>query len=116
MRDYASDMILNIHSDASYLPESRARSRIVEEFFMGSIPVNGKLIKLNGAIFIMCGILKFVVALAAEAELAALFINAKEGKILRMTLEEMDHKQPPTPMHCDNIYATGIANDTVKKQ
>ena len=53
---------------------------------MGSVPVNGKPIKLNGAIFIMCGILKFVVASAAEAELAALFINAKEGKILRMTL------------------------------
>ena len=47
---------------------------------MGSVPVNGRHIKLNGAIVIMCGILKFVVASAAEAELAALFINAKEGK------------------------------------
>ena len=83
---------------------------------MGSVPVNGRHIKLNGAIFIMCGILKFVVASAAEAELAALFINAKESKIIRMTLEEMGHKQPPTPIHCDNITATGIANDTVKKQ
>ena len=116
VRYYASDMILNIHSDALYLSESRARSRIAGEFFMGSVPVNGRPIKLNGAIFIMCGILKCVVASAAEAELAALFINAKEGKIIRMTLEEMGHKQPPTPMHCDNITATGIANDTVKKQ
>ena len=53
---------------------------------MGSVPVNGKSVKLNGAIFIVCGILKFVVASAAEAELAALFINAKEEKIIRMTL------------------------------
>ena len=83
---------------------------------MGSVPVNGKPVKLNGAIFIMCGILTFVIASAAEAELAALFINAKEGKILRMTLEEMGHKQPPTPMCCDNITATGITNDTVTKQ
>ena len=83
---------------------------------MGIVPVNGRPFKLNGAIFIMCGILKCVVASAAEAEIAALFINAKEGKIIRMTLEEMGHKQPPTPMHCDNITATGIANDTVKKQ
>ena len=83
---------------------------------MGSVPVNGRPIKLNGAIFIMCGILKCVVASAAEAELAALFVNAKEGKIIRMTLEEMGHKQPPTPIHCDNVTATGIANDTVKKQ
>ena len=51
-----------------------------------------------------------------QNELAALFINAKEGKIIRMTLEEMGHKQPPTPIHCDNITATGIANNTVKKQ
>ena len=36
---------------------------------MGSVPVDGRPIKLNGAIFIMCGILKFVVASAAEAEL-----------------------------------------------
>ena len=30
VRYYASDMILNIHSDASYLSKSRARSRIAE--------------------------------------------------------------------------------------
>ena len=83
---------------------------------MGCVLKNGRPIKLNGAILIMCGILKIFVASAEEAELAALFINAKEGKIIRMTLEEMSHKQPPTPMHCNNITATGIANDTVKKQ
>ena len=33
-----------------------------------------------------------------------------------MTLEEMGHNQPPTPIHCNNIATTGIANDTVKKQ
>ena len=26
------------------------------------------------------------------------------------------HPQPPVPIHCDNATATGIANDTVKKQ
>ena len=56
---------------------------------MGSVLENGRPIKLNGAIFIMCGILKFVVTSAAEAELAALFINAKEDKIIRMTLKEL---------------------------
>ena len=25
-------------------------------------------------------------------------------------------RQPPMPVHCDNLTATGIANDTVKKQ
>ena len=42
VRYYASDMMLNIHSDAPYLSESQARTRIAGEFFMGSVPVNGK--------------------------------------------------------------------------
>ena len=116
VRYYASDMILNIHSDASYLSEPRARSRIAGYYFLGSKPTHGQPIKLNGVIFTFCGILKFVVASAAEAELGAIFLNCKEGKIVRLILEELGHKQPPTPMHCNNKTATGIATDKVKKQ
>eukprot|EP00804_Cyclotella_cryptica_P015897 CCRYP_006383-RA/>CCRYP_006383-RA protein AED:0.07 eAED:-0.04 QI:0/0/0/1/0/0/2/0/1375 len=112
----ASDMILNIHSDASYLSATRARSQVAGYYFLGSIPADDAPIKLNGAILVLCGILKFVVASAAEAELGALFHNCKEGKILRLILEELGHPQPPTPIHCDNATATGIANDTIKKQ
>ena len=46
---YASDMIINIHSDASYLSEGRARSRTCGHFFMGWLPQDGKPIKINGA-------------------------------------------------------------------
>ena len=53
---------------------------------------------------------------AAEAGLGALFLNTKEGKILRNILEELGHAQPPIPINCDNITAVGIANYTVKKQ
>jgi hypothetical protein len=35
VRFHASDMNLNIHSDASYLSEAKARSRVCEHFFMG---------------------------------------------------------------------------------
>ena len=80
-------MILNIHSDASYLSETRTRSRVAGKFFMGSTPVKGQPIVLNGAISILCGILKCVVATASEAELGALFLNFKEGKIIRLILE-----------------------------
>ena len=66
--------------------------------------------------YVHTGIFKFVVASAAEAELGALFINCKEGTILRLALEELGHPQPATPIHCDNKTAAGIANDTVKKQ
>ena len=116
VRFHASDMILNIHSDASYLSETRARSRLSGYFFLGSKIAKGEKIKMNGNIFVSCGILKIVVCSAAEAELGVLFLNIKEGKVLRILLEELGHKQPPTPAHCDNSTAAGIANDSVKKQ
>jgi hypothetical protein len=36
IRYQKSDMIFNIHSDASYLSETRARSRVAGHFFLGS--------------------------------------------------------------------------------
>ena len=71
---------------------------------------------MNGNILVACGILRIVVYSAAEAELGALFLNIKEWKVLRLALNELCHRQPPTPVYCDNITATGIANNTVKKQ
>jgi hypothetical protein len=116
IRYVASDMVLNIHSDASYLSEARARSRLGGTYFFGSLPQNGKAIFLNGPVHVHAGICKFVVASAAEAELGALFYNCQEGKIIRLVLEELGHTQPATPVHCDNSTAVAIANDTVKKQ
>ena len=49
LRYYASDMILNIHSDTSYLSEQNGRSRASGHYFMGWMPVKNKPIKLNGA-------------------------------------------------------------------
>ena len=69
----ASDMILNIHSDASYLTAARARSRAGGYFFLGSLPKDREPIKLNGNILTTCSILKLVAASAAEAELSAFF-------------------------------------------
>ncbi len=109
IRYHASDMIMNVHSDASYLSELDARSRACGHFFMGWSPTDGDPIQLNGAFFTLCTILRFVVATAAEAELGALFLNSKESMIFRMTLEELGHPQPKMPVHCD-------ANNTVKRQ
>ena len=116
IRYYPSDMVLNVHSDASYLTASQARSRAGGHFFLGSIPKDGCPIKLNGAILTQCAILKCVAASAAEAELGALFLNAMDARIVRLTLTEMGHPQPPTPIHVDNTTAVGIVNDTIKRQ
>ncbi len=85
IRFQASDMVLNVHSDASYLSETKAHSHACGHFFMGWLPKDGDPIKLNGAFFTLCTILCFVVASAAEAELGALFLNCKEGIIFRLT-------------------------------
>ena len=116
IRFRASDMILNFHLDASYLSETKAHSRACSHIFMRWSPKDGDPIKLNGAFFTLCTILRFVVASAAEAELGALFLNCKESIIFRLTLEELRHPQPRTPVHCDNATTIGIANNTVKRQ
>jgi hypothetical protein len=91
IRFYTSDMIMNIHTDASYLLESKACSRACGHFFMGWKPVIGEPIKLNGAFYTHSVILKFVVASVAEAKLGALFHNCQDGIVFCQTLLDMRH-------------------------
>jgi hypothetical protein len=79
-------MILHIHSDSSYLSENEVKSRAGGFFYMGSGTKTNKNLT-NGAILIISKFLKHVMPLAAEAEMGAVFINAKEGAVLRTTLE-----------------------------
>ncbi len=116
VRYYASNMIMNIHSDASYLLETRARSRACGHFFMGWMPKNRKPIKINGPFNVNATILKFVVASAPEAKLGALFHNCQDGRIFLQMLADIGHPQPKTPVHWDNATAVGIANNTIKQQ
>ena len=60
VRFYASDMVLNIHSNASYLTEPKAKSRLAGYFFLGSVPVKGQEIKMNGNILLHVEYLKYV--------------------------------------------------------
>jgi hypothetical protein len=53
---------------------------------------------------------------AAEAECGGLYMNAKEAVPMRITLEELNHPQPATPMRTDNSTADGIMNKTVKQK
>jgi hypothetical protein len=66
IRFRASGMILNVHSDASYLSKTKAHSRACGHFFMGWSPKDGDPIKINGVFFTLCTILRFVVASAAR--------------------------------------------------
>jgi hypothetical protein len=115
IRYHESDMILHIHSDAIYLSENEAKGRAGEFFYMGSNNKTDKKLT-NGAILIIGKVLKHVMSSAAETEIGAVFINAKEGAVLRTTLEELGHKQPPTPMETDNDTATGYSNGIIKQK
>jgi hypothetical protein len=114
VRYRASNMILHIHSDASYHSEPQARSRVGGYFFLnGQDTANPQL---NGTIHVVSKIMPNVLASAAEAEVGGLFINGQEACPIRLTLEEMGHPQPATPIITDNECAQGIANDTVKQR
>jgi hypothetical protein len=86
IRHHASDMILHIHSDVSHLSEKEAKSRAGGFFYMGSSTNTDKKLT-NGIILIISKVLKHVMSSAAQAEIGAVFINAKEGAVLRTTLK-----------------------------
>jgi hypothetical protein len=50
---------------------------------------------------------------AAEAELGALFINAKTAVSMRQTLIELGHPQPCTPIQTDNATAHALLTNKI---
>jgi hypothetical protein len=108
---HASNMILAVHSDAGYCNETKSRSRAGGHFFLSN-DVNNP--PNNGAILTIATIIKAVMSSAAEAELGALFINAKEAVFLRQILTEMGHPQPRTPIMTDNSTAEGVINQKIQ--
>ena len=107
-------MILKIYSDASYLSEPKTRSRVGGHFYLGNLPVTKD--DNNGSVHTTSTILWNVVTSAAEAEYGGLFTNARIAIPMRITLRELGHPQPPTPIITDNSTAAGIANESVKQK
>ena len=64
----------------------------------------------NGAVLNIAHIIKHVMTSATEADLAALYIMAREAVYIRIVLEEMRHKQPPAPLQTDNLMADTVVN------
>ena len=100
-----------VHSNASYLSKPKARSRAGGHFFLSNdstIPPN------NGAILNVARIISHVMSSATKAELAALYIMAREAVYIRIILEEMGHAQPPSPLQTDNAMAEAVTNGKVQ--
>jgi hypothetical protein len=115
IRYYASDMQLKIHSDASYLSEPKAKSRIGGYFYFGGKTDSRMKPLSNGPLLCQTKVLKYVISSVA-AEFGALFVNAKEGTVTRTTLSEMGHNQDATDLTTDNTTADVIINSTVHQK
>ena len=111
---YASDIIIRGDTDAAYLVTSKARSRNTAYIFIGNTDRNNQII--NGPIMVIAKKLKMVVSSAAEAEVASLFHSAQTIVPLRVTVDELGHKQPAKPLRIDNNTASGIMNGTIRQQ
>jgi hypothetical protein len=121
----ASGMCPHVSSDASHHLVPKARSRAAGHHFLSEKPIVDPTKPPlsadpdppnNGAIQIICQIVRKVLSSAAESELAALFHNGKEACPVQSCLAELGHPQPPAPIQTDNSTAAGIANDNVKQK
>jgi hypothetical protein len=99
---HAIDMVLAIHSNASYLSKPKSCSHVGGHMFMaGKDDTHFN----NGTVLNILQIIQAFMSSAAEAELGALFINAKTSVSMRQTLAELGHPQPCTPMQTGNATA-----------
>ena len=107
----ASYMVLAVHNDASYLSESKSRSRAGGHFFMSkdvSFPPN------NEAVLNIAHIMKIIMSSAAEAEIGAMYVNAREAFPAQQSPNEVGHHQPRTPMQTDNTAAHSVVANNVQ--
>jgi hypothetical protein len=68
----------------------------------------------NVTIINIAHVIKNVMSSATEAELATLHIMVHEAVYIQIILEEMGHKQPPTPIQTDNAMADAIINGKIQ--
>ena len=62
---FASEIILQVHSDASYMNETKELSTAIGQYFLGNSKKSGKINVLNGAIYTLC---KIIGAAASASE------------------------------------------------
>ena len=101
-----SGMQLAIHSDASYLSVTQARSRASGVHFITEGPPEPEnpedfVPTTNGILIVVCKITQNIMASAAKAEYGTIFINSQTAVPIRTTLSEMGWPQGPTDIQVD---------------
>ena len=119
IRYLASDMIMYVDSDAAYLVQPNARSRIAGHYTLGTHtlpPPSTPTTPQNGPFHTECKTLRHVVASAAEAETGGLFHNGQMIVALRHALDALDHPQPPTPLKTDNSTSYNFVHRNIRQK
>ena len=119
IRYHASDMQLHVDSDAAYLVLPKARSRGAGHFYLSNHTPPGIAIPTpppNGPILTECFTIRNVMTSAAEAETGTLHHNGIAAVPLRITLDELHHKQGPTYIKTDNDTAKGFLTSSIRKK
>jgi hypothetical protein len=104
IRYYASNMKLQLMSDASYLSRPKARS------VCGGFSYLGTPTAINGPISCGSWMINCVCASVAEAETAGGFQIAQTATHHRRILSDLGYPQPPTLLRMDNTVALGLAS------
>ncbi len=108
---HTSDMVLAVHSNASYLSKPKAHSRAGGHFFLSSnttVPPN------NGAVLNIAHIIKNIMSLATKAELAGIYIMAHKAVYISLILKVLGHKQPTMPLQTNNAMADAVINGKIQ--
>ena len=92
---HARNIILLIGPDAAYLVCPKARSQAGGYHYPGN--KDGE--QVNMPVLVLAKIIKNVISSAAESEVVALSMNAKEAVSIQNTLKDMGHNQPSHKNH-----------------
>ena len=108
---HASNMVLSVHINASYLSEPKAISRAGGHFFLSrdcdSLPNTVDVFKISQ-------IIKSVMTSAYKAEIGPMYINARDSVPTRKTMIEMGHYYPQTLMQTENLAANSVVANNVQ--
>ena len=100
-----SNIILEIHIDASYLSDPKSRSRSGIYFFLKEKLKQDQPMMNDNVINVVSTIICNEMSLASKAELVALYPNEKYGVVVWNTLEEMGHPHPEMNLLIENSTA-----------
>ena len=106
-----SNMILAVHTDASYFSEPNSKSHATGHFFFTH---HKNPNTTNAPIITLSTIIWHTIASASDAKLIALFYSCKQAIPLQITSEEMGCQQLHTILTTDNITAKGLTLTTMQ--